>query len=450
MSTTLITNARMVNEGKRFSGNLLIRDDRIEKILPPDPKTRPTADRVIDARDHYLLPGVIDDQVHFREPGLTHKGDLYHESKAAVAGGVTSYMDMPNTKPQTTTLALLEEKYRLAALNSLANYSFYMGATNSNLNELMNVNPAKVCGIKIFMGSSTGDMLVDNLKTLKNIFSGLKMLIAVHCEDEPTIIANTRKAREKFGEDVPVYFHPVIRSSKACYRSSRVAVELAERYGTRLHILHLSSAAEIPLLKSGIPLPEKRITAEVCIHHLLFDDKDYHTRGNLIKWNPAIKSAEDKKALMQALINDQIDIVATDHAPHTLEEKQNTYFKAPSGGPLVQHSLVAMLEFHKQGLLSIEKIVDKMCHAPATIFRVAHRGFIREGYFADLVIVDPDDRWTVSTDNVLYKCKWSPLLGLTFSNKVTHTFVNGHLAYEEGKFHEDRKGRRLDFETRTL
>jgi dihydroorotase len=445
MSTTLITNATMVNEGKHFSGHLLIRDDRINQILPPDIKLVPHADRVIDAKGRYLLPGVIDDQVHFREPGLTHKGDLYSESRAAVAGGVTSYMEMPNTNPQTTTQKLLEEKYLLASRNSLANYSFYMGATNDNLKELLETDPASVCGIKIFMGSSTGNMLVDNPQTLKSIFSSSEMLIAVHCEDESTILSNTQMARDRFGEDVPVYFHPVIRNAEACYRSSWLAVDLAEKYGTRLHILHLSTAAELPLLKTGIPLREKKITAEVCIHHLLFDDKDYFTRGNLIKWNPAIKSTEDKNALLKALTEDRIDIIATDHAPHTLEEKLNTYFKAPSGGPMVQHSLVAMLEFHKQGRLSLEMIVEKMCHAPATLFRMKERGFLREGYFADLVLVEPDSPWTVSTNNLLYKCQWSPLLGLSFSHKVTHTFVNGHLVYEEGHFNEDQKGRRLAF-----
>jgi dihydroorotase len=445
MSTTLITNAILINEGKQFPGHMLIRDDRISQILPQEVKPAGKPDRVIDAQGRYLLPGVIDDQVHFREPGFTHKGDLYSESRAAIAGGITSYMEMPNTNPQTTTQKLLEEKYQMASKVSLANYSFYIGATNSNLSELLKTNPANVCGIKIFMGSSTGDMLVDDPGTLKNIFSGSSMLIAVHCEDESSILANTRKARERFGEDVPVYFHPVIRNAEACYRSSSLAVEMAERYGTRLHILHLSTAAEMQLLRNGIPLREKKITAEVCIHHLLFDDKDYFSRGNLIKWNPAIKSAEDKNALMKALIEGRIDVVATDHAPHTLDEKLNTYFKAPSGGPLVQHSLVSMLEFHKQGRISIEMIADKMCHSPATIFRVSERGYLREGYFADLVLVEPGNPWTVSADNLLYKCQWSPLLGFSFSHRITHTFVNGHLAYEEGVFNEERKGRRLVF-----
>jgi dihydroorotase len=447
MSTTLITHAIIINEGKQIRANLLIRDERIEKILPPGVEPPFIPDNTIDASGSYLLPGAIDDQVHFREPGLTHKGDLYHESRAAIAGGVTSYMEMPNTFPQTTTQQLLEDKYNLASKVSLANYSFYMGATNDNLDELMKTDPAKVCGIKIFMGSSTGNMLVDNPDSLKSIFSRSPMLIAVHCEDESIIQNNIRQARARFADDVPVYLHPVIRSAEACFRSSQIAVSLAEQYNTRLHILHLSTAAEMSLFKAGIPLAEKRITAEVCVHHLLFDDRDYFTRGNLIKWNPAIKSAADKNALLQALIDGQIDVVATDHAPHTLEEKQNTYFKSPSGGPLVQHSLTAMLEFCKMGKLSVEMVVEKMCHAPATIFRVSERGFIREGYYADLVLVNPNKSWTVSTNNLHYKCQWSPLLGMQFSNQVTHTFVNGHLAYCEGAFFEQKKGRRLTFST---
>jgi dihydroorotase len=445
MSTTLITGATIINEGKQVKANLLIRDERIEKILPPGAGLPLIPDTTIDASGSYLLPGVIDDQVHFREPGLTHKGDLYHESRAAVAGGVTSYMEMPNTFPQTTTQTLLEEKYDLASMVSLANYSFYMGATNDNLNELLNTNPANVCGIKIFMGSSTGNMLVNNPDTLKSIFSRSPMLIAVHCEDETIIQNNLAHARERFAEDVPVYLHPVIRSAEACFQSSQLAVSLAEKYNTRLHILHLSTAAELSLFKSGIPLPQKRITAEVCVHHLLFDEKDYFTRGNLIKWNPAIKSADDKNALLQALIDGRIDVVATDHAPHTLEEKQNTYFKAPSGGPMVQHSLPAMLEFCSKGKLQPEMIVEKMCHAPAVLFKISERGFIREGYYADLVLVNPNKTWTVSTNNLHYKCQWSPLWGMSFSHQITHTFVNGHLVYREGVFFEEKKGQRLQF-----
>jgi dihydroorotase len=447
MNTTLITHATVVNEGRRFEADLLIRNDRIDKILPAGSRMSVQPDRVIDATGCLLIPGVIDDQVHFREPGLTHKGDLYHESRAAVAGGVTSYMEMPNTIPQTTTQALLEEKYNTAARVSLANYSFYMGATNDNLAELLKTDPASVCGIKIFMGSSTGNMLVDNPGTLEAIFSKSPMLIAVHCEDENTIRDRASQAREKFGEDVPVYYHPWIRNDQACLLSSQLAVSLAEKYGTRLHILHLSTAAELSLLRNDIPLSQKHITAEVCVHHLLFDEKDYFTRGNLIKWNPAIKSASDKEALLEGLISGKIDVIATDHAPHTLQEKKQTYFKAPSGGPMVQHSLASMLEFYKKGIIPLEMVIDKMCHAPATLFRIADRGFIREGYFADLVIVDTDYPWTVSERDLHYKCRWSPLTGMDFSTRVTHTFVNGHLAYQNGIFFDERKGQRLTFLT---
>jgi dihydroorotase len=445
MSTILITNALMINEGSQTAGSIFIHHGLIEKILPGDHSPLINADQVINAEGRYLLPGVIDDQVHFREPGLTHKGDLYSESKAAVAGGVTSYMEMPNTNPQTTTQKLLEEKYFRASQVSLANYSFYIGATNDNLDELLKTDPATVCGIKIFMGSSTGNMLVNNLETLKAIFSESPVLIAVHCEEESIIRRNIESAKARFGDDVPVYLHPVIRDEESCYRSTRLAVELANQYGTRLHILHLSTARELDLLRSDIPLSSKRITAEVCVHHLLFDNRDYFTHGNLIKWNPAIKTVKDKEALLQGLIDGKIDVVATDHAPHTLTEKQNTYFKTPSGGPLVQHSLVAMLEFCNQGLLQPEQVVLKMCHAPADAFRIDRRGYIREGYFADLVIVDPDSRWTVSADNLLYKCNWSPLTGMSFSSMVTHTFVNGNLVYCQGRFNEQYKGHRLTF-----
>ena len=446
MNTLLISNALIINEGKTFAGNVLINDNLIGKILPEGSSAGVKADQVIDAQGNYLIPGVIDDQVHFREPGLTHKGDIYTESRAAVAGGVTSFMEMPNTNPQTLTQTLLEEKYSLASGRSLANYSFYMGAANDNLDEILKTDPARVCGIKIFMGASTGNMLVDNPETLKAIFSQSPMLIAVHCEDETTIRRNTEIMRNRFGEDVPVYYHPVIRDAEACYRSSSLAVELAAKYNTRLHLLHLSTAREMSLLHGGIPLTEKRITAEVCVHHLLFDNRDYFTLGNLIKWNPAIKSPEDKEALFQGLLEGKIDVVATDHAPHTLAEKQNTYFRAPSGGPLVQHSLVAMLEFCSQGRLKPEQVVDKMCHAPAELFRINRRGYIREGYYADLVIVDPNRRWTVATDNLLYKCGWSPLTGMSFSSAVTHTFVNGNLVYDQGHLLENYKGMRLSFE----
>jgi dihydroorotase len=445
MSTLLTSHAIILNYGSHTAGSVLIQDDSIVKIIPLGGSLPAKVDSIIDAGGNYLIPGVIDDQVHFREPGLTHKGDIHSESKAAVAGGITSYMEMPNTKPQTTTQELLEDKYLLASSTSLANFSFYIGATNDNLNELLKTDPARVCGIKIFMGSSTGNMLVNDPETLKAIFSKSPMLIAVHCEDESVIRSNIESARTRFGDDVPVYLHPVIRNEDACYRSTRLAVELAVKYGTRLHILHLSTARELELLSSTIPLAEKKITAEVCIPHLLFDDRDYFTHGNLIKWNPAIKSVNDKEALLQALVEGKIDVVATDHAPHTLEEKQNTYFKAPSGGPLVQHSLVAMLEFCNQGKLQPAQVVTKMCHAPADLFRIARRGYIRQGYFADLVIVDPNSRWTVSADNLLYKCRWSPLAGMSFSSRVTHTFVNGKLVYEQGRFFEEHKGMRLLF-----
>jgi dihydroorotase len=445
MNTILISGATLVNEGRQFEADVFISEGRIEKILPAGQADPLHAARTIDAHGKYLLPGAIDDQVHFREPGLTHKGDLYHESKAAVAGGVTSFMEMPNTKPQTTTQEKLEEKFELAARQSLANYSFYIGATNDNLAELLKTDPHRVCGIKIFMGSSTGDMLVDNPDTLKGIFSQSPMHIAVHCEDENTIQRNIRTAVERFGEDIPVYYHPVIRDAEACYLSSALAVDLARKYGTRLHILHLSTEKELGLLDEGIPLKDKKITAEVCVHHLLFDESDYHTHGNLIKWNPAVKSAQDREALIAAIRSGRIDVIATDHAPHTLIEKKQTYLKAPSGGPLVQHSLVAMLELAATGILPLETVVERMCHAPAVLFGVEGRGFIREGAFADLVVVDPAAPWTVGQDNILYKCGWSPFAGRTFRSRVTHTLVNGRLVYENGRFDESVKGQRLTF-----
>jgi dihydroorotase len=445
MSTLLITNALIVNEGKQIRGSVLVKDNFIQSVIPAGNSLPSKTDKTIDANGNFLLPGVIDDQVHFREPGLTHKGDIYSESRAAVAGGVTSYMEMPNTNPQTLTQVLLESKYSRASEVSLANYSFYMGASNDNLEELLKTDPAKVCGIKVFMGSSTGNMLVDNPDTLKNIFAQSPVLIAVHCEDESVIRANTDAARNRFADDVPVYFHPVIRNDEACFRSTELAVKLAEKYNSRLHILHLSTAREIELLSAG-KVADKRITAEVCVHHLIFDNLDYFTLGNLIKWNPAIKYLQDKEALFQALMNDKIDVVATDHAPHTLEEKRNTYFKAPSGGPLVQHSLVAMMQFCEKQMLKPEQVVAKMCHAPADLFRISRRGYIREGYFADLVIADPKASWTVSAENLLYKCKWSPFTGMTFSTLVTHTIINGNLVYEKGIFYEDCMGMRLEFD----
>ncbi len=445
MRTVLISNAVIVNEGVQITGSVLIEGMYIRSIIPEGGALPVKVDLTIDAAGNYLLPGVIDDQVHFREPGLTHKGEIATESKAAIAGGVTSYMDMPNTNPKTTTQILLEEKYQRASLVSLANYSFYLGATNDNLNEVVATNPAHVCGIKVFMGSSTGNMLVDNQATLQEIFSKSPVPVAIHSEDETIIREHTEAARAKFGDDVPIYFHPIIRDTEACYQSTRRAVELARKFGTRLHILHLSTARELELLTSDLPLADKKITAEVCVHHLMFDSRDYFTRGNLIKWNPSIKSVEDKEALLQGLIDGRIDVVATDHAPHTLEEKQNTYFKTPSGGPLVQHSLVAMLEFCRQGKLKPEQVVTKMCHAPADLFRVNKRGYIREGYFADMVIVNPRSPWTVSPESLLYKCGWSPLTGMTFASRVTHTFVNGNLVYDKGIFHDEFRGMRLEF-----
>lgn len=450
-----IKNARIVNEGETFKGEVIIRDGMIEKIIRDDQSSSGLDEvkglPVLDAGGKYLIPGVIDDQVHFRDPGLTHKGDIFTESRAAVAGGVTSFMEMPNTNPQTLTQDLLEQKYRLGAEKSLANYSFYMGASNDNLDEILKTDPAKVCGLKVFMGASTGNMLVDNPQTLEDIFSKVKFLIATHCEDEPTIKANMEKFRELYGEDVPIVAHPLIRSEEACYRSSTLAVQLAKKYNSRLHVLHLSTAHEMTLFSNDVPLKDKRITAEVCVHHLWFSDNDYTTLGNRIKWNPAIKSAHDRESLWKALLEDKIDIIATDHAPHTLEEKANKYFKAPSGGPLVQHSLPAMLDFWQEGRLSLEKVVEKMCHAPAECFQVDRRGYIREGYWADLVLFDPEQSWEVRPSNVYYKCGWSPFEEHTFNSKITHTFVNGNLVYEaepqvlNTHFNESVRGMRLKF-----
>jgi dihydroorotase len=442
-----IINANIVNENRIFAGCVFIKEGMIERVVAGENDFSPGKDvAIIDAEGKYLIPGVIDDQVHFREPGLTHKADIYTESKAAVAGGVTSFMDMPNTIPNTLTQELLEDKYRLASEKSLANYSFYLGASNDNIDEILKTDPKKVCGIKVFMGSSTGNMLVDNIDTLNAVFSKSKLLIATHCEDEATIKANSELFRKNYGENVPVEAHPLIRSDEACFKSSDLAVGLAKLHNTRLHILHLSSAKETGLFDNSIPLEEKRITAEVCVHHLWFDSSDYQEKGTLIKWNPAIKTAKDKEALWDALLDDRLDVIATDHAPHTIEEKTNTYFKASSGGPLVQHSLPAMIDFYHQGKISLEKIVDKMCHAPAKCFKVEKRGFVREGYFADLVIVDVNARTKVGKDNILYKCGWSPFEGHTFKSKITHTFVNGNLVYNNGEFDETEKGRRLLFE----
>ena len=443
MSSTLIRNALLINEGKIFIADVFIQNGLIAQI---GQSLELQADKSIDAEGKYLMPGIIDDQVHFREPGLTHKGELYTESKAAVAGGITSFMEMPNTKPQTLTQELLELKYQRAKEVSLANYSFFMGASNDNLEEVLKTDPKNVGAIKIFMGSSTGNMLVDDKSVLEKIFEKSKMLIAVHCEDEATIQQNTVHYKSIYGEDIPIEMHPMIRSEEACYKSSSMAIELAKKHNTRLHVFHLSTAKEMELFRNDIPLDEKRITAEVCIHHLWFDDSQYADKGTHIKWNPAVKSKADKEAVFEALLDDRIDIIATDHAPHTLEEKNNTYLNAPSGGPLVQHALVAMLEFYHQGKISLEKIVEKMCHAPAVCFQVENRGFIREGYAADLVLIDIDNSWEVNKENILYKCAWSPFEGNIFKSRVTHTWVNGHLAYQNGSFDESLKGHRLTFD----
>ena len=440
---TLIKNAQLVNEGRIYNADVLI-ENKIIKLIAPEINIE--AEQIIDAKGLHLLPGVIDDQVHFREPGLTHKANIYTESKAAIAGGITSFMEMPNTNPQALTQELLEDKYKIAAATSIANYSFFMGASNDNLEEVLETNPENVAAIKIFMGSSTGNMLVDNKNVLEEIFSKSPMLIAVHCEDEQTIQENTIAAKKEFGEEVPISEHPNIRSAEACYKSSSMAVELAKKHNTRLHVFHLSTEKEIELFENTLPLAEKRITAEVCIHHLWFDESKYAEKGTLIKWNPAVKKESDKNALFQALLDDKLDVIATDHAPHTLEEKSNTYFNAPSGGPLVQHALPAMLAFVNQGKISIEKVVEKMCHNPAICFQVKKRGFIREGYFADLVLVNLDKPWEVNKDNILYKCGWSPFEGETFNAQITHTFVNGHIAYEYGIFDETSKGMRLTFD----
>ena len=440
---TLIKNAQIVNEGKIYKSDILIENQEIKEISA---EITIDADKVINAEGLHLLPGVIDDQVHFREPGLTHKANIYTESKAAVAGGITSFMEMPNTNPQSLTQELLEKKYQIASKTSIANYSFFMGVSNDNLEEVLKTNPKNVGGIKIFMGSSTGNMLVDNKNVLEEIFSKSPMLIAVHCEDEATIQGNIDSAMKQYGEDVPISEHPNIRSAEACYKSSSMAVELAKKHNTRLHVFHLSTEKEIALFDNSIPLKEKRITAEVCIHHLWFDDNDYKEKGTFIKWNPAIKKESDKDALFQALLDDKIDVIASDHAPHTLEEKVHTYFNAPSGGPLVQHALPAMMEFVNQGKISLEKVVEKMCHNPAICFKVENRGFIREGYFADLVLIDLNKPWGVNKENILYKCGWSPFEGETFNAQITHTFVNGHIAYEYGSFDETSRGMRLTFD----
>jgi len=446
-SKKVISGATIVNEGVLAIGDVFIDGDTIEKIAlgVNTLSSNYSGYDVIDAKGLYLFPGIIDDQVHFRDPGLTYKGDIYTESKAAVAGGITSYMDMPNTIPNCLTQEILEEKYQYAANKSLANFSFYMGASNTNIEEIVKTNPKKICGIKVFMGSSTGNMLVDSDEALNSIFSKAPTLVAVHCEDENTIVNNNKYYFEKYGENAPTSIHPKIRSEEACYLSSSKAVNLAKKYGTRLHVLHLTTKKEMSLFDNKLALADKKITAEVCIHHLWFSSDDYNKKGNFIKWNPSIKSENDRKVLLNALINNKIDVVATDHAPHTLEEKEKSYFNAPSGGPMVQHSLVAMLELYQKGILSLEKIIEKMCHNPAIMFSINKRGFIKKGYKADLVLVDLNNRWSVNKDNVLYKCGWSPMEGEKFGSKVISTFVNGNKVYDRGVFNENIKGERLTF-----
>jgi dihydroorotase len=444
MNSIVIKNAKIVNEGVIFEGDVLIENEFIVEISNQiNPKEH---SQVIDAKGNYLIPGAIDDQVHFREPGLTHKGTIETESKAAIAGGITSFIEQPNTVPNAVTQELLEQKYQIAAETSYANYSFMMGGTNDNLEEVMKTNPRNVAGIKLFLGSSTGNMLVDNQETLEKIFSSTKMLIAVHCEDEATIRKNVETYTNEFGDDIPVTVHHLIRSEEACYLSSSKAIELAKKTGARLHVFHLSTAKEMSLFTNEIPLEEKQITAEVCLHHLWFSNDDYATKGNFIKWNPAVKTANDREALWKALLDDTIDVIATDHAPHTLEEKSKKYSEAPSGGPLVQHALVALFEAHLQGKISVEKIVEKFCHNPAKIFKIENRGFIKVGYYADLAIVNCTSSWEVAQENILYKCGWSPFEGTQFHSKVTHTFVNGQLVFENEKISTQKAGQRLLFD----
>ena len=442
MSKILLKNATIINEGQRFESDLLISNERIEKIASDITDDQA---EVIDLQGKYLIPGMIDDQVHFREPGLTHKANIFTESRAAVAGGITSFMEMPNTKPNALTQELLQDKYDIASKSSIANYSFFMGASNDNIEEVLKTDAKNVCGVKVFMGSSTGNMLVDNEQTLTGIFSQCPMLIATHCEDEATVRANMARFKEQYGEEVPIKYHPIIRSEEACYLSSSLAVGLAKKFGTRLHVLHISTAKELELFDNTIPLKDKKITAEACAHHLWFSDEDYEEKGTLIKWNPAVKTAADRDGLWEGVNSNKIDVFATDHAPHTIEEKNGTYFNAPSGGPLVQHAIQAYLQKAKEGKITVERAVEKMSHAVAELFRIVDRGFIREGYYADLVVVDPHKPYTVDKSNILYKCGWSPFEGVTFDHTIDTTFVNGQIVYQDGKVVEGNTGLRMTF-----
>jgi len=443
MSSILIKAATIVNEGRQFVADVLVKDGLIERI---DNNIDVNANQVINAEGLHLLPGAIDDQVHFREPGLTHKATIYTEARAAVAGGITTFMEMPNTVPNTLTQQLLQDKYDIAAQKSLANYSFYMGASNDNIDEVLRTDARNVCGVKVFMGSSTGNMLVDNPKTLENLFSKSPMLIATHCEDEQTIRNNMAHYKELLGDNITIDYHPKIRSVEACYLSSSMAVELAKKHGARLHILHISTAKETELFDNTIPLKDKKITAEACVHHLWFSDADYATKGNLIKWNPAVKTAEDREGILKAVLDGRIDVIATDHAPHTAEEKEQSYLQAPSGGPLVQHALPALLALHQQGKMSLEQIAEKTAHNVATCFQIEKRGFVREGYWADMVLVNLNKPWQATAQNTLYQCGWSPFEGYTFPASVEHTVVSGNLVYSNGNFNEIIKGKRLTFE----
>ena len=442
---TLIKNAKIVNEGVIFEGDILI-EDNIIKEIDISISVKSAEVKVIDVEGNYVFPGMIDDQVHFREPGLTHKANIETESRAAIAGGITSFIEMPNTNPQTTTVEKLEEKFAIAAKSSYANYSFMFGGTNDNLDEILKVDPKSVAGLKLFLGSSTGNMLVDDPKVLEKIFSSTDLVISVHCEDEATIKKNLAKYTAEYGDDIPMELHPVIRSEEACYISSSKAIELAKKTGARLHVFHLSTAKETKLFSNKSPLKDKKITSEVCIHHLWFSDKDYKTKGSRIKWNPAVKKASDRDGLWKALLDGRIDVIATDHAPHTIEEKNNPYASAPSGGPLVQHAFVALLEAHHQGKISLELIAQKTAHNPAILFDVEKRGYIKKGYYADIVIADLNSPWTVNKENIMYKCCWSPFEGSTFKSRITHTFINGQLAYNNFKVLDVKAGQRLTFD----